>query len=671
MSHEIDVHRDDMTALKVYDDGDPIERLVAEGGVAQRSADHHRALSLYLEAASHNEIPSADLALKIARCYDRLGSVEDAFQWLDRVVDAGDDFRAWSAAAAALARMRKAAQPRARRRCRVAITGSYTLSQFVAMLSLAALRLGVDVTAHESLYGQYEHDLIDSGSGLYGSQPDQIVIAVHDGAVRVDSTPERMQSAVSVEAARWRGLWERAANSCDATIVQHNFALRPESEFGNLSAAAPGSRYAMVQALNALLAQSAPDHVSFVDCDRLAGNFGRERWFDDRYWFRAKQAVALDALPVLSRNTAAVLASRLGLQRKCLVLDLDNTLWGGVIGEDGLDGIVLGGDGAGEAFLAFQEYCLALKERGVILAVASKNNEADAREVFERHPDMRLRLEDFAMLVVNWEDKPANLRRIAQTLGIGLDSLVLVDDNPAERQIVRRLVPEVDVIALPEEPAGYRRALASYLGFEPTAITGEDRQRTAQYRALAAAAELASSASDIDSFLRELQMEAVIAPFDDLHLSRIAQLCGKTNQFNLTTRRHNDQTLRRFMQSPTHVTRYLKLRDRFADHGLVAVLIAEIRDEVLEIDTFLMSCRVIGRTVEAELMAELCRAAAAARCTKLRGTYLPTAKNAIVSDLYERFGFTLVAQLEDGGVEWEYDVSANGPIAADLIAAVR
>jgi FkbH-like protein len=660
-----------MTALKVYEDKDPVELLVAEAGEAQRSADHGRALSLYLEAASHGEIPPAELALKVARSYDRLGFVDDAFWWLGRVVEAGDDFRAWSAAAAALARLRKVAEPSARRRCRVAITGSYTLSQFAAMLSLAALRLGVDVTVHESLYGQYEQDLIDSGSALYSFEPEQIVIAVHEGALRLDPALESTQGAVSAEAARWRGLWERVAHRCDATIVQHNFALRPESEFGNLSAAALGSRYAVAQAVNAVLAQSAPDHVSVVDCDRLAANFGRERWFDDRYWFRARQAVALDALPLLSRNSAAVIASRLGLQRKCLVLDLDNTLWGGVIGEDGLGGIVLGGDGAGEAFAAFQEYCLALKERGVILAVASKNNEADAREVFERHPDMRLRLEDFAMFVVNWEDKPTDLRRIAQTLGIGLDSLVLVDDNPAERQIVRRLVPEVDVIALPDEPAGYRRALASYLGFEPTAITREDRQRTAQYRARAAAAELASSASDIDSFLRDLRMEAVIAPFDDLHLPRISQLCGKTNQFNLTTRRHSEQMLRRFMHSPAHVTRYLKLRDRFADQGLVAVVIAEIRGEVLEIDSFLMSCRVIGRTVETQLMAELCRAAGAAGCTKLRGVYLPTAKNAIVSGLYERFGFALVARLDDCGTEWDYDLSANGPIAGDLIAPVQ
>jgi FkbH-like protein len=656
-------------ALKPREDDDPVELLVAEASAAQRSADHSRALSLYLEAASHTEVAPADLALKIARCYDRLDAAGEAFQWLARVVDSADEFRAWNAAAAALARLKNTARPSARRQCRVAITGSYTLSQLAAMLPLAALRLGVDLTVHEGLYGQYQQDLLDSGSALYRGHPDHIVIAVHEGVLQLDPAAESTEAAVRAEAARWGAIWARAGNCSDATVVQHNFAPRPESEFGNLSAAVPESRYAMVHALNALLSRSAPDHVSIVDCDRIAANFGRERWFDDRYWFRSKQAVALEALPLVSRHTAAVIAARLGLQRKCLVLDLDNTLWGGVIGEDGLDGIAVGGDGEGEAFAAFQEYCLALKERGVILAVASKNNERDAREVFERHPEMRMRLDDFAMFAVNWDDKPTNLRRIARSLGIGLDSLVLADDNPAERQIVRRLLPEVDVIALPGEPAGYRRTLSSYLGFESAAITVEDRRRTEQYRARAEAAELASSAADIDSFLRDLRMQAVVAPFDDLHLPRVAQLCGKTNQFNLTTRRHTETALRWFMQSPSHVTRYLKLSDRFTDHGLVAVAIAEIRGEVLEIDSFLISCRVIGRTVESALMADLCCAAQAAGCTTLRGTYVPTAKNTIVSDLYPGFHFSLVSELDDGSMCWKYDLAACGPIVNDLVAS--
>lgn len=643
-----------------------------EAGAAQRSGDHERALSLYLAAAAASEIPASELSLKIARCYDRLGNRDEAFAWLVAVVDGGDAFLPWTGAATLLARLRAAGPPpAARRSCRLAVTGSYTLSQLAAMLPVAALRLGIDLTVHEGLYAQYQQELLDPASAIYRSEPDQIVIAVHEGALQLPAFSESPEADVEVEVARWRSLWARAATSCEATIVQHTFALRPESEFGNLSVGLPGTRYAMATAVNSSLAHAATDRVAIVDCDRIAAAFGRERWFDDRYWVRSKQAVALEATALLARHTAAVIASRLGLQRKCLVLDLDNTLWGGVIGEDGLDGIMLGGDGDGEAFVAFQEYCLRLKERGVILAVASKNNEADAREVFERHPDMRLRLGDIAMFAVNWEDKPANLRRIAKTLGIGLDALVLADDNPAERQMVRRLVPEVDVVALPSEPSLHRRALASYLGFEPVAVTGEDRGRAANYRARAQAAELASSASDIDSFLRDLRMRAEIAPFDELNLPRIAQLCGKTNQFNLTTRRHSDSVLRRFMASPEHITRYLKLSDRLADHGLVALVIGEIAADAVEIETFLMSCRVIGRSVEGRLLSELSAAATLAGRSLLRGTYIPTAKNGIVSGLYERFGFIFTGSDGDGTTRWEYDMEMNGPITNDVIEVIR
>ena len=342
----------------------------------------------------------------------------------------------------------------------------------------------------------------------------------------------------------------------------------------------------------------------------------------------AKQAVALDALPLLARHTAAVLAAWLGLSRKCLVLDLDNTLWGGVIGEDGLAGIELGAGVAGEAFVAFQGYLLDLKERGVILAVVSKNNEADAREPFEHHPDMAITLDDIAVFVANWEDKPTNLRRIAETLNIGLDALVLVDDNPAERQIVRQLVPEVDVVVLPPNPSGYVRALSEYLDFEPGTFTREDRNRAAQYRARAQALALERSASSIEDFYRSLRMRATIAPFDELHLARIVQLIGKTNQFNLTTRRHDVAAVRRMMADEEVVHLYLKLADRFADHGLVALLIARRDGDALDIDTWLMSCRVIGRTVEHAMVGSLCRRARELGCSPLRGTYVPSAKNA-------------------------------------------
>jgi FkbH-like protein len=645
----------------------PSQDTLARADEAQRQGEHDLALSLYLDAASASETPSAELCLKIARSHERLDRHADAWGWLARVVDASDAFRAWSAASSMLARLRSHGAPPATRSCRVALSGSYTTDQLAAMLPLAALRLGVDLDVQTGLYGQYQQDLLDPSSFLHATQPDQVVLAVHEGVVQLPDFSDSPRAAVEAEVARWTRLWDLAASNGEASVVQHNFALRPDTPFGNLSRGMPGTRFAMLSELNRILAESAPQHVSLVDCDRLAGDFGRLRWFDDRYWVRSKQAVALDALPLLARHTAALIAARMGLTRKCLVLDLDNTLWGGIIGEDGLEGIKLGGDGVGEAFVAFQEAVLALKERGILLAVASKNNDADAREVFERHPEMRIKLEDISVFVANWEDKPFNLRRIAQTLNIGVDSLVFADDNPAERQIVRQILPEVDLIELPAEPSEYRRALSSYLGFETVAITGEDRQRTAQYRARQAASELASSATDIESFYRDLEMQATTAGFDEMHMPRVAQLVGKTNQFNLTTRRHSLAELQAFAHSERHITRYLKLTDRLADHGLVALMVGELDGSVLDIATFLMSCRVIGRTVEQHLLSEVCREAARAGCTRVRGTYIPTAKNAIVSGLYERLGFSLVESRDDGSAVWQYDLEAQGPITSEFI----
>jgi len=637
---------------------------------AQRAGDYGRALALYLEAAMTSEHPPADLCLKIARCHDRLESPDEAFTWLARIVDASDGFRHWSAGASLLARLVAKSRPSTGKQCRVAVTGSYTVDQFAAMLPLAALSLGIDLELHSGLYGQYQQDLIDPGSALYSVNPDLIVVAVHEGAAELPRYSDTPDATIAAETSRWVALWDTVSRHSDASLVQHNFALRPESEFGHLSRGLAGSRFSMLQTLNRALSESATQNVNIVDCARLAAHYGTARWFDDRYWVRSKQAVALEALPLLARHTAAVIAARLGLIRKCLVLDLDNTLWGGVIGEDGLDGIQLGSDGIGEAFVAFQEAVLALKDRGVLLAVASKNNEADVREVFERHPAMRIKLEDISAFAVNWEDKPANLRAIARTLGIGLDALVLADDNPAERQIVRRLVPEVDVLTLPVEPAEYRRALSDYLGFEPAAITSEDRQRTAQYRARRAAAEMASSATDMASFYRDMRMTASTAPFDDLHMPRIGQLTGKTNQFNLTTRRFTAADLRAFSESEKHITRYLRLSDRLADHGLVALTIAEIVGDRLDINSFLMSCRVIGRTVEDHLLSHLCRDADRVGCKTIHGTYIPTHKNAIVSSLYERFGFIQIDETDDGITRWQYDLSVRGPIVSEYIEEV-
>jgi FkbH-like protein len=620
-------------------------------------------------AAVAGESPEPALCLKIARCHERLGDGAQTLRWAFAALERAEDFTSWQAAAA-LARRNVGAGGPPRRTARLALLGSYTTSQLATMLWLAALRIGISLEVYESPYAQYRQEIIDPASAMYRFEPELVVLAVHEGELALPPHSASPADDVGAEVARWQSLWRTLGDRSTATIVQHLFAFAPEAPFGHLGSTLPGSRTVMAQAVNAQLAASAPGHVAVVDCERLAALVGKRRWFDVRYWHLAKQAVALDALPLLARHTAAVIAARLGLGKKCLVLDLDNTLWGGVVGEDGLRGIRLGDTPEGEAFQAFQESVLALKNRGVILAVCSKNNDADAREVFERHPAMRISLDDVAVFVADWRPKPEQLLSVAEALDIGVDSLVFVDDNPAEREAVRQFLPEVDVLRLPTDPSGYVQALADYLLFEPASFTAEDAKRTEHYRARSAAAEAAASAETMDDFYRSLEMSAVVSPFTEDDLPRIAQLVGKTNQFNLTTRRHSPGTLQQFAADPSCVHLTFRLRDRFTDHGLIAVVIAFQRSGGLEIDTWLMSCRVIGRSLEETTLQELCRAAEARGCSELRGSYVPSAKNDLVRDLYPRLGFEPVGE-SDGTTDWVYDLARKPAVTNPFIEIAR
>jgi FkbH-like protein len=611
----------------------------------------------------------ARVCLGLARSQEGLGDAAEALRWALAVTDAGTELAAWRAAAG-IARRNAEAAGSPSRAARLALLGSYTTNQLAELLWLAARRFGVSLEIYECPYAQYRQEILDPASGTYAFDPDIVLLAVHEAELDLPPFSRSPDEDVEREAERWRGLWAQLGARTSATVVQHLFALPPETPFGHLGATLPGARATMVQAVNARLAQSAPDHVAVVDCDRLAALVGKRRWFDPRYWHLSKQAVSLGALPLLARQTAAVIAARLGLGKKCLVVDLDNTLWGGVIGEDGLAGIRLGDSPEGEAYHAFQEYILSLKRRGIVVAVCSKNNDADAREVFERHEGMRMTLDDVAAFVADWRPKPDQVRTVAQQLDLGLDSLVFVDDNPAEREAIRQLVPEVDVVVLPDQPAEYVAALSDYPLFEPASFTAEDAERTRHYRARRKAAEAAETAETIEDFYRSLEMRTVVSPFTDDDLPRVAQLVGKTNQFNLTTRRHSLPEIREFIADPGCVHLSFRLADRFTDHGLIALTIAFVRDDALEIDTWLMSCRVIGRSLENTVLAELCRAASERGATELRGTYIPSAKNGLVSDLYPRLGFE-PAGGSQGATTWTYDLVRQGVTENEFIEVVR
>ena len=359
-----------------------------------------------------------------------------------------------------------------------------------------------------------------------------------------------------------------------------------------------------------------------------------------------------------------LIAARRGLSSKCLVLDLDNTLWGGVIGDDGMAGIVIGqGSALGEAFVAFQHYARDLSRRGVILAVSSKNDDANAREPFENHPEMTLRMDDIACFAANWSDKASNIRSIASRLNIGLDSLVFVDDNPFERNLVRRELPMVAVPEVGDDPAYFARILADAGYFEGLAVTADDRLRHESYRGNIQRESLREASTDLPAYLRSLQMRLVWRRFDRLGLSRIVQLMNKTNQFNLTTRRVTEDEIRARTNDPRALGLQLRLTDRFGDNGIIAIVSGHLVEGGADftIDDWLMSCRVLGRQVEQATLNLLAAQARQLGAGRLVGDYIPTAKNEMVRDHYTRLGFALEASREDGGTRSVLDLASFHP----------
>lgn len=443
--------------------------------------------------------------------------------------------------------------------------------------------------------------------------------------------------------------WQLAAQSFDGTLLHQTILPVFPALMGENEHQLAGSPVAAVQRLNADLRKFAGEHrVSLLALDHHAARDGISAWHSEIFWHQAKQDVVPTAAPLYGDLVGRLLAAAVGRSAKCAVLDLDNTLWGGVVGDDGLDGLVLGqGSAEGEAFLAFQQYLKALSARGVILAVCSKNDEANALAVFERHPEMLLRRSDIACFIANWQDKAANIRQIAQELNIGLDSIVFIDDNPFERHLVRGALPMVAVPEFPEEPALMAQCIADAGYFEALNLTEEDRIRGAQYQANTQRAAMAASTTDLDGYLRSLDMRLLWTRFDRAGLSRITQLINKTNQYNLTTRRYQEADVAAMIGDPSIVGLQLRLTDRFGDNGIIAIVIVRLAGHDAVIDSWLMSCRVLGRQVERATLSVLCALVLERGATRLVGRYIPTAKNALVAGHYEKLGFARVLGEED------------------------
>ena len=558
---------------------------------------------------------------------------------------------------------------------RIGIISNATSHFIVPALIASAARHGIALECIEADYDQVMQAALSADSPIHQAKCDAVLVAVDHRGLPLAFTPGDPQGAqASVQAALGHlEMIRRGLHSNSKAICIMQTLPRPvESTFGSFDLVLPGTPRQLIDEINRGIAISvAGTEDLLLDVAHIAETVGLADWHDPTLWNMAKLPFASAFLPLYADHVCRLIASVRGKSRKCLILDLDNTLWGGVIGDDGVEGIVIGqGDATGEAHLQVQRTALALRDRGVVLAVSSKNTDEIARQPFRKHPEMLLREDHFAVFQANWNDKATNIKAIAEELSLGLDAMVFLDDNPVERGLVRRMLPQVAVPELPENAALYARTLLAAGYFEAIAFSGEDRQRADFYQDNARRVTLQKQAGDIDAYLASLNMQMTLQPFDDTGRARIAQLINKSNQFNLTTRRYTEAEVAAAQSDPDAFTLQVRLTDAFGDNGMISVLICRRQGTDWHIDTWLMSCRVLGRKVEVAVLQELISQAAERGVLRLIGSYLPTEKNRLVEDHYDKLGFTLLQKSEAGASTWELLV-AGAPAATLPIAIQR
>jgi FkbH-like protein len=548
---------------------------------------------------------------------------------------------------------------------RIALLGGYSLYPLSEILEHL---FDADACPCELFLGDFDNyvsEIMEDGARLSEFSPQVVVLMPAENRCKYSgklTDPREMQQAeVQQVVTSLLDLAHQLHQKTRAEVIMTNFPLPARHDLGAYRSRTLGSDWSFRKSVNLELGLAAPPYLHICDIEFLGLRHGGMMARDERSWFESKQPCSANLLPHVAREIAQITYSLHRAPKKVLVLDLDNTLWGGVVAEDGLEGIEIGDTSPrGEAFKAFQKYIASLKERGVILAVCSKNDHEKAVAAFEQHPEMVLRMDDFVSFKANWEPKSDNIHQMATELNLGLDSFVFIDDSPGEIDIVRQFVPEVSTILLGPDPSDYVAQLQDCRFFEPRTITSEDADRTVQYNTEAKRRALSSGVTDMRAYLESLAMEASVSPFSKVDAPRLSQLINKSNQFNLTTRRRTEADVLALIDSPAHSCFSVRLKDQFGDHGLISILIAAKVDNVMQIDTWLMSCRVLKRQVEDEVLNEVARLAIALGCEKLIGFYFPTPKNEMVRDFYTRMGFTLVRDSAESR-EFELDLASYTP----------
>ena len=546
---------------------------------------------------------------------------------------------------------------------KIAVLGGSTTHDIIEMMDLFLLDQGIEAEFYESEYNRFFQDAMFGNEELDSFHPD--IIFIHTSLrnitvpfPRMTDSAEEIEARLEEQYGLFEAIWENISAKYQCPVIQNNFELPAWRLLGNRDAYDIHGRTHFVQALNQKFYEYASTHPGFYihDIQFLSASYGLEQWSQPQYWYMYKYALCIDAIPEFAFNLVNIIKSIFGKNKKVLALDLDNTLWGGVVGDDGVEGIAIGHENAqAEAYTEFQSYIKAHKDLGVLLTVCSKNEEENALAGLN-HPDTTLRPDDFTMITANWENKDRNIMNQAQMLDLLPESLVFVDDNPAERTIVEQNVPG---IAAPEMEGveNYISILDRNGYFEVTSFSKEDLKRTELYKENMKRAVQKAAFSDYGEYLDSLEMTAYIRDFDKVAMQRITQLTNKSNQFNVTTKRYTLEEMEQTAADPDSIRLYGRLIDKFGDNGIVSVVIGEKDGEALNIVLWLMSCRVLKRDMELAMLDELAAKASEAGLKKLKGWYYPTAKNNMVRGLYESFGFSKVEEKEDGSALWELDLA--------------
>ena len=559
---------------------------------------------------------------------------------------------------------------------RVAVLRSFTIEPAFPVVRAAALTHHLELELVVGDHNTYAQDILAPDGLPYGADINVVILAVNTRDIvpdlwgRFTSLSEAaVTETIDDTIETFDSLFAAFRAQSDKALVVHNLELPPETATGILDAQKTDGQQSALRRINTGILEAAGRHkgIYLLDYDALVSRHGRRGWNDEGRWLAMRMPIASEHLAHLADEWLKFLMPISGRTCKALILDLDNTLWGGVVGEDGLDGIKLDGEFPGAAFQAVQAKALDLYERGIILGICSKNNPDEAMAAIESHPGMLLKPRHFAAIRTNWQDKATNLKEIAQELSIGTDALALLDDNPAERLWVRGQMSEVTVIAVPDDPLGLAPALAESPVFERLSLSDEDRQRGRYYAEDRERTEHRASLASVEDYYRSLQMTLDVFRPDAGDAARVAQLTQRTNQFNMTTRRYSDQDIGKLLDDPAALVYAARSSDRFGDNGIIGAIILRLEGELADIDSLLLSCRVIGRTIETAFLAAAAQAARVKGARQLRGHFLPTAKNAPAKGFFEQSGFTCTEQTDKGSI-WEADIEAALPAIPEWVA---